>query len=103
MSEESSEIKKLARRKRCVDCPRGRKRSLADSSGPEHPDTPGQDPGSRHSFNWERVSMAAALTDRGDRARIRLCFQTRQGTFNDESLVEFLHELRRHFRVPTDA
>ena len=42
--------------------------------------------------------MAAALAYRWDGARTRLYFQTREGTYNEESLIEFVRELRRHFR-----
>jgi transposase len=52
----------------------------------------------RHPFNWKRISMAAALAYRWDGARTRLYFQTQDGTYNEESLVEFIRELRPHFR-----
>jgi transposase len=42
--------------------------------------------------------MAAALAYRWDGARTRLYFQTREGTYNEESLIEFVRNLRRHFR-----
>jgi len=42
--------------------------------------------------------MAAALAYRWDGGRTRLYFQTRQGTYNEHSLIEFVRELRRHFR-----
>jgi transposase len=42
--------------------------------------------------------MAAALAYRWDGARTRLYFQTREGNYNDESLIGFVRELRRHFR-----
>ena len=42
--------------------------------------------------------MAAALGYRWDGARTRLYFQTRDGNYNEESLVEFIRDLRRHFR-----
>lgn len=42
--------------------------------------------------------MAAAIAYRWDGARTRLYFQTRQGTYNEHSLIEFVRELRRHFR-----
>jgi hypothetical protein len=41
--------------------------------------------------------MAAALAYRWDGWRARLYFQTRPGTQNDESLIEFVRDLRRHF------
>jgi transposase len=58
----------------------------------------GKTPVLRHTFNWKRISMAAALAYRWDGARSRLYFQTREGTYNEESLIEFVRQLRRHFR-----
>jgi transposase len=58
----------------------------------------GQTPVLRHPFHWERISMAAALAYRWDGARTRLYFQTQQGSYNEHSLIEFVRELRRHFR-----
>jgi transposase len=58
----------------------------------------GKTPVLRHPFNWKRISMAAALAYRWDGARTRLYFQTREGTYNEESLIEFVRELGRHFR-----
>src|SRR5438874_9425814 len=58
----------------------------------------GKTPVLRHTFNWKRISMAAALAYRWDGARSRLYFQTREGSYNEESLIEFVRELRRHFR-----
>ena len=57
-----------------------------------------QTPVLRHPFKWERISMAAAFAYRWDDARTRLYFQTRVGTYNEDSLIEFMRELRRHFR-----
>jgi putative transposase len=42
--------------------------------------------------------MAGALAYRWDGARSRLYLQTREGSYNDQSLIEFIRELRRHFR-----
>lgn len=42
--------------------------------------------------------MAAALAYRWGGARSRLYFQTREGTYNQESLIEFVRELRGRFR-----
>ena len=42
--------------------------------------------------------MAAALAFRWDGARTRLYFQTRAGTYNEDSLIEFVRDLRQHFR-----
>jgi transposase len=58
----------------------------------------GKTPVLRHPFNWKRISMAAALAYRWDGARTRLYFQTQDGTYNEESLVEFIGDLRPHFR-----
>lgn len=58
----------------------------------------GKTPVLHHPFNWKRISMAAALAYRWDGARTRLYFQTQDGTYNEESLIEFIRELRRHFR-----
>jgi transposase len=52
----------------------------------------------RHPFNWKRMSMAAALCYRHDGQRARLYFQARPGAYNDQSLIEFIRNLRRHFR-----
>lgn len=51
-----------------------------------------------HRFNWKRVSAASAICYRWDGRRARLYFQTQPGAYNDATLVEFLKELRRHFR-----
>jgi transposase len=58
----------------------------------------GQTPVLRHPFNWDRISMAVALAYRWDGRRSRLYFQTREGNYNDVTLIEFVLELRRHFR-----
>ncbi len=42
--------------------------------------------------------MAAVLAYRHDGQRTRLYFQAREGTYNDESLIEFIRQLRTHFR-----
>lgn len=41
--------------------------------------------------------MAAALAYRWDGGRGRLYFQTRSGSYDEESLIEFVRDLRRHF------
>jgi len=58
----------------------------------------GQTPVLRHPFNREKISMAVALAYRWDGRRSRLYFQTREGNYNDATLIEFVRELRRHFR-----
>ncbi len=42
--------------------------------------------------------MAVALAYRWDGRRSRLYFQTQEGNYNDATLIEFVRELRRHFR-----
>jgi transposase len=51
-----------------------------------------------HAFNWSKMSIAAALGYRWDGRRSRLFFQTRRGSYNSESLIIFLKELRRELR-----
>jgi hypothetical protein len=52
----------------------------------------------RHRFNWKRVSAASALCYRWDGGRARLYFHTHPGAYRDHSLIEFIRELRPHFR-----
>jgi DDE superfamily endonuclease len=52
----------------------------------------------RHRFNWKRVSAAAAVCYRWDGQRARLYFHTRSGAYNDNALIDFVGELRCHFR-----
>lgn len=42
------------------------------------------------------ISVCAALGFRWDGRRCRLFFQTREGSYNSESLIAFLRALRRH-------
>jgi len=58
----------------------------------------GQTPVLIHAFNWEKISVAAALAYRWDGKRCRLYFQIRPGSYGAESLIAFLKELRHHFR-----
>ncbi|GAA4262759.1 hypothetical protein GCM10022255_101160 [Dactylosporangium darangshiense] len=44
--------------------------------------------------------MAGVLAYRPDRSRAKLVFQTKPGSYNTESLIAFLTELRRHLRGP---
>jgi putative transposase len=44
------------------------------------------------------MSMAGVLAYRPDRSRAKLIFQTKAGSYNTESLIEFLKQLRRHLR-----
>ena len=58
----------------------------------------GQTPILIHAFNWNKISVVAAIAYRWDGKRCRLYFQSRPGSYNAESLIVFLEELRRHFR-----
>ncbi len=58
----------------------------------------GETPVLIHAFNWKKISVAAALAYRWDGKRCRLYFQTRPDSYNAESLIAFLKDLRRHFR-----
>ena len=51
-----------------------------------------------HAFNWKKLSISAVLGYRWDGQRCRLWFQTRPGSYNDESLIAFLRELKRYLR-----
>jgi transposase len=44
------------------------------------------------------MSVCAALAYRSDGQRCRLLFQVKPGTYNTDSLIAFLADLRRHFR-----
>jgi hypothetical protein len=48
----------------------------------------------RHHFNWQRLSMAAALAYRPDASDASLIFAMQPGSYNDEALIIFLSELR---------
>jgi len=48
--------------------------------------------------NWQRISAAGLLCYRWDGRRARLYFHLRPGSYNDESLVEVVKELKAHFR-----
>jgi transposase len=58
----------------------------------------GQTPVLIHSFNWKKMSVAAALAYRWDGERCGLLFQLRAGSYDTESLMEFLEQLKRHLR-----
>jgi transposase len=51
-----------------------------------------------HAFNWSTISVCAAMGFRWDGRRSQLFFQTRKGTYNSESLIAFLQDLKRHLR-----
>jgi hypothetical protein len=58
----------------------------------------GETPVLIHAFNWKKLSLCAALAYRWDGRRSRLYFQTRPDSYNAESLIAFLRDLRRHLR-----
>lgn len=51
-----------------------------------------------HVFNWKKLSLCAALGYRWDGARCRLWFQFKPGSYNAESLIGFLRDLKQHLR-----
>ena len=51
-----------------------------------------------HSFNWKKLSICAAIGYRWDGQRSRVFFQTRPGSYNSDSLIGFLTDLRRELR-----
>ena len=57
----------------------------------------GQTPVLHHHFNWTRLSMSAALAYRADGSEAALVFQMHAGSYNTESLIEFLEEFHTHF------
>jgi transposase len=56
----------------------------------------GQTPVLTHHFNWKRLSMSAALCFRPNGSDASLVFGMQAGSYNDESIMEFLTELHRH-------
>jgi transposase len=58
----------------------------------------GETPVLIHAFNWSTISVCAAMGFRWDGRRSQLFFQTREGSYNSESLIAFLQDLRRHLR-----
>jgi hypothetical protein len=51
----------------------------------------------RHRFFWKRLSMTGALAYRPDASEAALCFQIKEGSYNSDSLIEFLTDLHQHF------
>lgn len=51
-----------------------------------------------HAFNWKKMSISAVLAYRWDGKLCRLYFQMRGGSFDAESLIRFLKDLKRHLR-----
>lgn len=58
----------------------------------------GETPVLIHAFNWKKMSISAALGYRWDGRRCRLYFQLRAGSYDGESLIGFLKDLKRHLR-----
>ncbi len=56
----------------------------------------GQTPILRHRFNWKRASMAAACCYRADGTSAELVFGMRAGSYDEDSLIEFVGELHTH-------
>ena len=48
--------------------------------------------------SWTRISAAAFTCYRWDGSRARFYVHLRSGSYNEESLIEVLKDLRRHFR-----
>jgi hypothetical protein len=55
----------------------------------------GQPPVLVHRFNWQRVSMAAALCYGVGGGGCSVCFHVRPGSYDTASLIEVIGELRR--------
>jgi len=51
-----------------------------------------------HAFNWKKMSICAAIGYRWDGKRTKLFFQTRDGSYNSPSLIQFLKDLKRELR-----
>ncbi len=58
----------------------------------------GETPVLIHTLDWKKISVSAALAYRWDGSRSRLCFQLLAGSYDTESLIVFLRNLKRHFR-----
>jgi putative transposase len=44
----------------------------------------------RHRFGWKRLSISAAVAYAHDRSDARIIFETRPGSYNHDSLIDFL-------------
>lgn len=58
----------------------------------------GETPVLIHSFNWKKLSICAAIGYRWDGHCSRVFFQTRPGSYDSDSLIAFLKDLRREMR-----
>ena len=48
----------------------------------------------RHRFGWKRLSLAGALVYEPDGSDAHLVFELRPGAYNDETLIEFLSDVK---------
>lgn len=58
----------------------------------------GETPVLTYAFNWKKLSIALGVGFRWDFRRSGLFFETRPGSYNDRTLIEFLTDLKREFR-----
>ena len=54
----------------------------------------GHTPVLRHRFGWKRLSLAGALVYEPDGSDAHLVFELRPGAYNDETLIEFLSDVK---------
>lgn len=47
-----------------------------------------------HRFNWKRLSMSSAIAYAPDGSGASMYFSMTPGSFNQESLIEFIGELK---------
>jgi hypothetical protein len=57
----------------------------------------GRTPILRHRMAWKRASMAAALGDRPDGTKARLCFHLQQDAYDTDSLIKVLEQLKAFY------
>ena len=57
----------------------------------------GKTPILRHRFGWKRASMAGALGYRADGVGARLCFHVQQDSYNTQSLIMVLEQLKAFY------
>jgi len=58
----------------------------------------GETPVLIHSFNWKKMSVCAAIAYRWDGQRAQLFFQMKPGSYDSDSLVAFVADLKRQMR-----
>ena len=58
----------------------------------------GETPVLIHAFNWKKMSITVALAYRWDGKRSRLFFQTKPDSYDADSLIAFLKDLKLEFR-----